>query len=167
MILDATASYRAMWFDKADPEAIFIDQRREVRPDIVCRWQNLPFKDGSFHVANIDPPHMLYRVKGKPSFLTERYGLLEPETWQSDFKKMFVELMRVLDSNGVLLLKWNDNHISNKRLLANFPVKPKFGTVVGGSRGFRNKHSKEPRSRTSWFCFTKKLYPHHFKENTE
>ena len=156
LILDATSSYRTMWIDKKDPDAVFIDQRREVKPDIVCRWQYLPFKDEVFDVDNFDPPQMVYRVEGKPSFLTDKFGLLERETWPKDLRLAFDELWRVLKPNGVLLLKWNDNHISTKRILALFPVAPKFGTVVGGSRGFRNKHSKEPRSTTSWFCFVKK-----------
>jgi len=155
MILDATASYRAMWFNKHDPDTIFIDQRREVKPDVICCWQQLPFKDSFFDLVNFDPPHMVYRVEGKPSFLTEKFGLLERETWPRDLALAFNELMRVLKPSHTLLLKWNDNHISDKRLLACFPVKPKFGTVVGGSRGFRNKHSQEPRSRTSWFCWLK------------
>lgn len=155
MILDATASYRAMWVDKKDPEAIFVDQRREVKPDIVCVWQHLPFKEGVFRTVNFDPPHMLYRVKDKPSFLTEKFGLLEPETWQSDLRKAFDEFMRVLEDSGDLLFKWNDNHVSNRRVLECFPFKPKFGSQIGGSRGFKNKRCKEPRSTTSWFFFTK------------
>ncbi len=144
-----------MWFDKQDSAAVFLDKRREVEPDVVAVWQALPFPDGSFQVVNWDPPHMVYRVEGKPSFMTTRFGLLERETWPRDLKLAFEELMRVLVPGGVLLLKWNDNHIRAKRLLALFPVKPKFGSQVGGSRGFRHKGSAEPRSTTSWFCFVK------------
>lgn len=157
MILDATASYRAMWTDKKDPDTVFIDQRREVKPDVVCVWQYLPFVDGAFKVDNWDPPQMLYKSKCKPMGFNfeEKYGLLQPETWQSDFRKAFAELMRVLEPEGSLLLKWNNNHVSDKRLLACFPVKPKFGTQVGGSRGVRRRGSTEPRSVTTWFYFMK------------
>lgn len=145
-----------MWTDKHDPDTIFIDIRREVGPDVICSWQYLPFKNRTFRLINFDPPQMVYRVEGKPSFLTEKYGLLERETWPRDLTLAFNELWRVLKRNSTLLLKWNDNHIPAKKLLALFKIKPKFGTPVGGSRGFRNKHSKEPRSTTSWFCFVKK-----------
>ena len=155
LILDATASYRAMWIDKKDPNAVFIDQRREVKPNIVCIWQHLPFRNGLFKTVNFDPPHMLYRVKDKPSFLTEKFGLLEPETWQNDLRLAFDEFMRVLNPEGILLFKWNNNHVSVNRVLNCFPFKPKFGSQVGGSRGFRSKTSKEPRSITSWFYFEK------------
>jgi len=148
-----------MWFDKKDPNALFIDKRREVKPDVVCVWQHLPFLNSVFKLVNFDPPHMLYVSKGKPMGFNfaEKFGLLEPETWQSDLRKAFEEFMRVLESDGALLLKWNNNHISDKRLLSCFPFKPKFGSQVGGSRGFRKKGSKEPRSVTSWFCFMNTL----------
>ncbi len=136
MILDATASYRAMWLDKQDSAAVFLDSRREVEPDVVGVWQALPFPDGSFAVVNWNPPHMVYRVEGKPSFTVERFGLLERETRPRDLKLAFEELLRVLVPGGVLLLKWSDNHVSAKGLLALFPVKPKFGSKVGGSSGF-------------------------------
>ena len=166
MILDATASHRAMWLDKTDPEAVFIDQRKEVKPDIVCCWQYLPFKNAVFDVDNFDPPHILYQSKGKPSQfnLTEKYGCLEPETWPKDLYIAFEELMRVLMPHGTLLFKWNDNHISNKRMLAVLPIKPKFGSQVRESRGFKNKISKEPRSVTSWFCFTRRSYDAYLEE---
>jgi hypothetical protein len=156
LILDATSSHRTMWNNKKDPDAVFIDMRREVKPDVICCWQYLPFKSKAFRVINYDPPHMVYRVEGKPSFLTEKFGLLERETWPRDLKLAFNELWRVLKRDGTLLFKWNDNHIPTKKVLALAPVKHKFGTPVGGSRGFRNKHSKEPRSTTFWFCFVKK-----------
>ena len=155
MILDATAGYRAMWLNKQDPDAVFLDRRREVKPDVVAVWQALPFPNEVFTVVNWDPPHMVYRVEGKPSFLTDRIGLLERETWPADLKNAFDELMRVVSPGGILLLKWNDNHIRAKRLLSLFKARPKFGSQVGGSRGFRTKRSNEPRSTTSWFCFIK------------
>ena len=101
-----------MWLNKQDPAAVFLDQRREVKPEVVAVWQYLPFSDGVFPIVNWDPPHMVYRVEGKPSFLSEKFGLLEREAWQRDLKLAFAELMRVLAPGGVLLLKWNDNHIS-------------------------------------------------------
>jgi hypothetical protein len=157
MILDATASYRAMWIDKQDPDTVYMDKRREVKPDIICVWQHLPFKDGVFKTVNFDPPHMLYVSKGKPMGFNfaEKFGVLEPETWQRDLREAFDEFMRVLGPDETLLLKWNDNHISNSRMLACLPFKPKFGSQVRESKGVRRKGSNDPRSVTSWFFFSK------------
>lgn len=155
MILDCTSSVRAMWTDPQDLDAVFIDLRREVKPDVVCCWQFLPFKNKSFTLANFDPPHMVYFVEGKPSFLTERFGLLNRLTWQKDMKDGFNEIIRVLKPDCPLLFKWNNNHIATKRILACFSLQPKFGSTVNGSRGFRRKGSLEPRSQTFWFCFIK------------
>lgn len=157
VILDATASYRAMWLNKQDENTIFIDKRRNVKPDIICVWQALPFKDGQFKFANFDPPQMLYASKGEPMAFNfeEKYGLLNRETWQTDLAQAFAELMRVLTADGMLYLKWNDNHVSVKRLLACFPIEPKFYSKVGGSRGVKRKGGTEPRSVTYWFFFLK------------
>jgi hypothetical protein len=144
-----------MWRDKADPDAVFIDQRREVRPDVIAVWAFLPFVPGTFKVANWDPPHMIYFVKDKPSFLTEKFGLLQKETWPRDLRVAFDEIWSMLEPTGVLLFKWNDNHIPAKKVLALFPVQHKFGSIVGGSRGVRRRGSTEPRSRTWWFTFLK------------
>jgi hypothetical protein len=154
-ILDATASFRAMWIDKKDPDTVYMDKRREVKPDIICVWQNLPFVEGKFRTVVADFPHMLYVSKGKPMGFNfaEKYGLLEPETWQRDLRQAFDEFMRVLEPLGNLQLKWNDNHISNGRFLACFPFKPKFGSQVRFSNGVKRKGSTEPRSVTSWFYF--------------
>lgn len=158
MILDATASYRAMWTNNKDPNAVFMDERREVKPDIVCVWQNLPFKDGVFSAVNWDPPHMLYKSKGKPMAFNfeEKYGLLQPETWQSDFKKAFLEFMRVLKSEACLLMKWNNNHVTDKRMLKVFPIQPNFTCAkITASKGVRCKGSTEPRSITSFYYWMK------------
>ena len=100
---------------------------------------------------------MLYKSKGKPMAFNfeERYGILEPETWQSDLKLAFNEFMRILQPEETLLMKWNNNHITDKRMLACLPAKPKFGVLVGGSRGKRHPQSTEPRSITSFFYFMK------------
>jgi hypothetical protein len=160
MILDATASYRTMWTNPKDPDTVFMDERQCVKPDIVCVWQNLPFKKGVFSAVNWDPPHMLYESKGKPMAFNfkEKYGLLQPETWQSDFRHAWLEFMRVLKPESCLLMKWNNNHITDKRLLAVFPIQPKFTCVrITSSRGVRRPGTTEPRSITSFYYWMKPL----------
>lgn len=40
-ILDATAGFRMMWFNKHHPNAIYLDQRPECEPDIVGDFRDL------------------------------------------------------------------------------------------------------------------------------
>ena len=160
MILDATAGHRAMWLNTHDPNVIYMDQKREVKPDIVAVWQYLPFRDGSIEEAVQDPPHMLYESKGKPMGFSfkERYGILDRVTWQKDLGAAYQELMRVLEPDGMLLVKWNDNHVSVKRFLSCFPDTPVSMASMAASRGVRRPGSSEPRSRTWYIIFNKSQF---------
>jgi hypothetical protein len=55
--LDSTAGYRIMWRSKDTSNVVFIDKRREVKPNIVADARALPFRDGIFDRAYCDPPH--------------------------------------------------------------------------------------------------------------
>ena len=62
LILDACCGSRMFWFDKQNPNVLFVDKRSEtvtakdrdkvrtieVKPDIVADFTNLPFEDNSF-----------------------------------------------------------------------------------------------------------------------
>jgi hypothetical protein len=160
MILDVTAGYRCMWGkNRDDPNVIFIDQRREVKPTIIAIWAYLPIRSGIIDGAVKDPPHMLYVSKGKPMAFNfaERYGILNRETWEKDLAAGFEELMRVMAPGAQLLYKWNDNHITLKRLLACLPCKPDRKAAMVGSRGVRRPGSTEPRSRTWYLIWIKKI----------
>lgn len=159
MILDVTAGYRIMWGkNRDDPNVVFIDQRRSVKPTIIAVWAYLPIRSGVIQGAVDDPPHMLYESKGKPMAFNfvERYGKLNPLTWKKDLAANFEELMRVLEPGAQILYKWNDNHISIRRLLACLPCYPDRAAVMVGSRGVRRPGSTEPRSRTWYMIFVKK-----------
>ncbi len=155
MILDVTASFRAMYKDKQDPGTLFIDCRRSVKPDIVAAWAFLPIKSGVVDGGVIDPPHMLYVSKGKPMGFNfaEKYGVLNRLTWKADLKAAYLELMRVIVPGGLLLVKWNDNQVSLKRFLACIPAEASSIASLTASRGFRRKGSSEPRSRTWYLIF--------------
>jgi len=160
VILDVTAGHRAMWLNDHDPNVIYLDQKRSVKPDIVAVWQYLPFKDGSIEGAVKDPPHMLYKSKGKPMGFNfeERCGILDRATWKKDLGAAYQELMRVLEPDGMLLVKWNDNHVSVKRFLSCFPVEPVSMASMAASRGVRRPGSSEPRSRTWYIIFSKSQF---------
>ncbi len=148
-ILDATAGYRMMWFNKQDPDALFLDCRKEVNPDVVGDFRDLSsFPDESFYMVVFDPQHRTEK-DGYPKGFALTYGALLPETWHSDFRKAFNEFWRILKPHGVLIFKWSTQKIKVKEVLSVFPIKPKFGQRTTGTKGKRNG------SKTYWFCFMK------------
>jgi SAM-dependent methyltransferase len=150
IILDATAGFRMMWFNKNHPNALYIDNREECKPDLLCDWKNLSaFPDEKFKLIVFDPPHYLSGWHNPNIKLNQDYGLLNFETWQSDVKIAFRELWRILKPEGVLLFKWNDHDVKFDKVLKLFPVKPLFGQQVKVS------NSKNHPSSTIWFCFMK------------
>ena len=70
IILDACCGSRMFWFDKHNPNTLFIDKRSEtitakdrdkirtieVKPDIVADFTNLPFEDNIFIKVVFDSP---------------------------------------------------------------------------------------------------------------
>jgi len=155
IILDVCCGGRMFWFDKKNPNAIFVDRRivktmmvgkgRNARkfacePDVVMDFRNLKFADNTFNLVVFDPPH--YTRAGEKSYMAQKYGVLEP-TWQQDIKKGFSECFRVLKTNGVLIFKWSDYFIPLKKILKLTDVQPLFGHVSGKAQ------------KTHWICFMK------------
>ena len=147
-ILDATAGSRMIWFDKHNPDALYMDNRQlttilcdgralNINPDIIADFRNMPFDDESFYLVVFDPPHLL--KAGDNSWLAKKYGKLN-DNWKEDINKGFDECMRVLKPNGTLIFKWNEEQVKLKDVLATTQYKPLFG----------NK-----RSKTHWITFMK------------
>lgn len=112
-ILDACCGGRMMWFDKADPDAIYMDIREEefiacdgrrvrVHPDLIADFRNMPFEDESFKLVVFDPPQ--FNRLGANSYTAQKYGRLFP-SWETDLKRGFDECMRVLEPFGILIFK--------------------------------------------------------------
>lgn len=58
-ILDMSAGNRAVWIDKKNPLATFLDLRAEVNPDIVCDTRTMSkIVKGKFDLFVFDPPHL-------------------------------------------------------------------------------------------------------------
>ncbi len=152
-ILDACCGPKMFWGDKHQPNTIFMDNRkeekgynkyrpnREVNPDIIADFRNLPFEDNSFKLIIMNPPHIV--ASGGNFSLAKDYGLLNKETWRDDIKKGFDECWRVLEDKGVLLFKWNENSIKRKEILDVLERRPLLGNLM---------RSKIP---THWFVFIK------------
>lgn len=150
-ILDACCGSRMFWFDKENPDVLFNDIRSEshvlcdgrsleIKPDTQHDFTNLPFEDGSFKMVVLDPPHI--DNLGKNSWMAKKYGVLLP-TWETDIRAAVNECMRVLESGGVLVFKWNETRISVTDVLRIIDRKPLFG------------HTSGRQSKTIWLCFMK------------
>ncbi len=154
-ILDACCGPKFMWFDKHHPNTIYIDIRSEqkgfvearknveIQPDMIADFRDLPFPDKSFRLVAWDPPHIIRKNYAKHD-MTLKYGILDKESWPSDYRRGFMELWRVLEDYGVLIFKFNDNTLNFKKVLELFPVQPLFGNTISNAK-----------SKTKWFCFMK------------
>lgn len=141
-ILDACCGSRMFWFDKKDPNVIFADNRELettlcdgrtllIKPDIKMDFRNMDYADNVFKVVVFDPPHLANAGTG--SWLAKKYGVL-PKDWPEYLKQGFEECMRVLEPNGLLVFKWNENQIKLSDVLKLFNHKPLLGDQRGKTR---------------------------------
>ena len=168
-ILDACCGFRMMWFDKEHKNTLFLDNRKEVNPNLIGDFRKLEFPDKSFKLVVWDVPHIVQREIGKGQ-VVYFYGVLNPDSWKADLKKGFEECMRVLDDYGVLIFKWSDcdkwanlsRNVNVKSVLDLFYIKPLFGQKTKAK--FEIKENKQISS-TYWFCFMK--IPEELKSQVE
>ena len=84
-ILDVCCGSRMFWFDKENPNAIYMDNRQledtlcdgrklEIKPDIVADFRNIPFSNTSFKLVVFDPLHLI--KVGENSWLAKKDGRL-------------------------------------------------------------------------------------------
>lgn len=136
-VLDACCGPRGMWFDKADPRALFIDKRAEnhalegrrravIEPDMIADFTALPFPDGAFRMVVFDPPHMKSTRVGRNMALRKKYGVL-PVDWRELLRQGFAECFRVLQPGGTLIFKWAETNIRLSEVLTLTEASPLFG----------------------------------------
>jgi len=155
-ILDACCGSRMFWWNKQQPNTIFIDNNprkaghnksrpnQECSPDIVMDNRKMDFPDKSFKLVVFDPPHLIGNINNQDKCnMISCYGCLNAETWQDDIKRGFNECWRVLEDYGILIFKWNDASKKRAEILRIIGKEPLFGHPNG---------SKIP---THWFCFMK------------
>lgn len=148
VVLDACCGSRMMWFDKQNPKAVFADVRNEtltvtdrthradgtrtlrIEPDHQIDFRDMPFADEAFKLVAFDPPHL--ERAGPNSWMAAKYGKLSCD-WREDLRAGFAECFRVLESEGVLVFKWNEVQVKLSEVLALTPHKPLFGQVSGRS----------------------------------
>jgi SAM-dependent methyltransferase len=148
LILDACCGGRQFWFDKNNPDCLYIDKRvmqpkligsgkdsriRKCLPDKVMDFRKMEFSDNAFRLVVFDPPHLFL---GENSYMAASYGSLNKMTWRDDLKSGFSECFRVLKNEGILIFKWNECDIPLSE--------PLFG------------HPSGKAQKTHWVCFMKK-----------
>ena len=153
-ILDATAGFRMMWFNKHHPNCLYVDRRIECEPDICSDNSHIDLPDGSFKLIVYDPPQI---VEGSGTWshgnsnMKRDFGYLQPDSFASELKATFKELWRLLAPYGVLNFKWSTKYRSTDEILKLFPIQPLFGQVSQNL----DKTTSESHVRTVWFCFMK------------
>lgn len=159
LILDPCSGSRMMWFDRAHPDVIFGDKRREkltlidrshgradgtrtlvIEPEALMDFRSMPYADNTFYLVAFDPPHLVRA--GKKSWLAAKYGKLS-ENWRDDLRQGFSEYFRVLRPHGTLIFKWNETQIKVREILECSPLPPLFGNTAGRKNG------------THWIAFMK------------
>ena len=153
--MDVTCGARTIWFNKHHPAAVYCDQRREeyrglwknagncslnIDPDVLCDFTALPFPDDSFSLVVFDPPHLTGAKE--TSWLVKKYGKLD-DNWPQMLHDGFLECMRVLKPDGVLIFKWSEYDIPAEKVWRAIGKKPLFG------------HHSGKKSGTFWGCFMK------------
>ena len=155
-ILDATAGFRMMWFNKHEPHTIYLDQRPECEPDIVGDFRDLKqFPDETFRLIIFDPPHIIKNPTPQISNMERDFGSLRPDTWKNDLKQAFSELWRVLAPMGILLFKWNTVCQSTPEVMATFHVKPLVYQISSTRKDVYDGQKRKKDCQTLWFCFMK------------
>ena len=171
-VLDMCCGPRMMWFDKADPRAVFLDRRRErhamnrpkrntvewteTDPDTLADFTDLPFADETFLHVVFDPPH--FERSGKIGYLAMKYGWLDGD-WRKMIAAGFVEGFRVLKPGGTLIFKWTATENPVSEILKLTPMKPLYG------------HKSGKQAQTHWVAFLKNKHQQKTKtavaENTD
>jgi hypothetical protein len=109
-IIDLSAGNRAIWFNRSYPDALFVDVRPEVNPDIVADSTALPAEVGTdFDLVVFDPPH---KNNGATGNMAGNYG-----HWSTDAIRQIVtgtakEAWRITKPNALMAFKWNDHTLS-------------------------------------------------------
>ncbi|WP_242456865.1 hypothetical protein [Vibrio coralliilyticus] len=109
----------------------------------------MAWPDEHFKLVVLDPPHL--NRGGDKSWLVQKYGRL-PTNWTPTLTAMFAEGFRVLENEGVLIVKWNDTQIKVRDLLACCEYRPLFGDKRLSSRATQTHwlvFMKHPRMRTN------------------
>lgn len=150
-ILDACCGGKMFWFNKNNPNVIYVDKRRkkfvacdgrkiDIDPCTVMDFKKMIFRDETFYHVVFDPPHL--KGAGKNGWMAQKYGSLGSD-WRNEIKSGFDECMRVLKPFGTLIFKWNEHSILVSDLVKVLGADPLYG------------HRTRQSSKTIWMAFVK------------
>ena len=143
-ILDATAGYRGIWYQKNHPFVTWMDARKgkftsyynpknqrtyDVNPDVVTTWDNMPFSDNEFDMIVFDPPHIVKKPSESKCRMEIQYTSLDKNNWQKTLQDGFKHLFRVLKPCGILVLKWCETDIKIMDVIKLSPYQPLFANM--------------------------------------
>jgi len=137
-ILDATAGFRGIWFDKNEEHTIYIDVRKEVNPDYVMDCTKTNFPDKFFDLIVFDPPHIGTTPNNKGLMGKRYHNGLRAKEIRELIRNASKEFFRILKDNGFLIFKWNDHDQKLSKIL---PLLEDFKPLFGHKVAIRTKHS--------------------------
>ena len=146
-ILDMSAGNRAVWIDKKHRDAVYLDVRPEVNPDIVCDTRKLPTEVGEgFGLIVFDPPHLNF---GKTSNMSKVYGHHTTEEIKSIVRESAKEAHRVSTKDALMAFKWNDHDMGLMYILSLMSQwEPLFGHWT--------RNGPSAQSQTYWVMLRRK-----------
>lgn len=115
-ILDLSAGNRAVWMDKKHRDALYLDIRPEMNPDLVCDTRFLPASVGDgFGLLVFDPPHVNF---GKNSNMSKSYGHHTTDEIKDIVRRTAQEAHRVSVPDALMAFKWNDHDLKLNYILS-------------------------------------------------
>jgi len=141
-ILDMSAGNRGVWFNKNHPDAIYVDMRPEVKPDVVADTRALPPEIGTdYDLVVFDPPHENF---GARSNMSRDYGHHTAAEIRDTVAKSAREAYRVTKPDALMAFKWNNHGQSFAKILS--LMSPWWEPLFGHQTAVRTKHS----CQTQW-----------------
>jgi len=149
-ILDLSAGNRAMWFDKSNPLATFLDKRPEVNPTFVCDTTNIPEEVGKdYDMVVFDPPHENVGANGR---MTKRYGHSTRAEIRETIYGTAKEAHRVTKDNALMAFKWNDHAFKLDHVIE---LLSEYWTPLFGSH-MRNRGGAAAKTQSFWVLLLRK-----------
>ena len=139
-----SAGNRAVWFNKNNPLATFLDKRPEVNPSIVCDTTKMPSEVGKdYDLVVFDPPH---ENTGANGHMTRRYGHSTRAEIIETIIGSGIEAHRVTKVNALMAFKWNDHAFTLDKVLE--LLAPNWEPLFG--HHMRNRGGREAKTQTYW-----------------
>jgi hypothetical protein len=147
-IIDLSAGNRAIWFDRRYRDAVYVDVRPEVEPDICADATALPAEIGDgYTLVVFDPPHENFGANGN---MTKSYGHWTADDVQRIIVGTAKEAHRITAPDALMAFKWNDHSRKLSGIL--MAMSPWWEPLFGHGARKQQRHS----SMTYWVMLRKR-----------